>query len=82
MRRCADALQLPYTALSQLLNCDPEDIAIVNSATTGWQRIFLGLPLWLPGSRIITSLAEYGSNYIAYLQVCAVRSRNAPMFEA
>lgn len=68
-RRSQGALDLAYTGLGSLLNCDPGCIAVVNSATTAWQRIFLGLPLWRPGSRIITSLAEYGSNFIAYLQV-------------
>lgn len=62
-------LQQPYTALAQLVNCQPDNIAVVNSATAAWQRVFLGLPLWRPGSRIFTSVAEYGSNYIAYLQV-------------
>jgi hypothetical protein len=66
----AALLEQPYTALAQLLNCDAACIAVVNSATAAWQRIFLGLPLWQPGSRILTSVAEYGSNYIAYLQVC------------
>ena len=56
-----------------MLHCTPANVAIVNSATAAWQRVFLGLPLWQPGSRVITSVAEYGSNYLAYLQVCAAQ---------
>lgn len=63
-------LHRPYTELAALLGCEESSIGIVSSATAAWQRIFLGLPLWLPGSRIYTSVAEYGSNFLAYLQVC------------
>lgn len=65
----ARSLNAPYSAIAQLIHCQKQDIAIVSSATAAWQRIFLGLPLWLPGSLIITSVAEYGSNYLAYLQM-------------
>eukprot|EP00892_Ulva_mutabilis_P000846 jgi/Ulvmu1/10762/UM068_0052.1 len=61
-------LERPYQELADLLGCDPASVGVVNSATAAWQRIFLGLPLWLPGSCIFTSVAEYGSNYLAYLQ--------------
>lgn len=33
------ALEKPYTALAQLLNCEPDEIAIVTSATTAWQQV-------------------------------------------
>jgi selenocysteine lyase/cysteine desulfurase len=66
--REAVLLEAPYAALAALLGCAPRNVAVVNSATAAWQRAFLGLPLWLPGSRIVTSVAEYGSNFLAYLQ--------------
>ena len=76
----AALLQQPYDAAAELLNCSPDSIAIVNSATAAWQRVFLGLPLWRPGACILTSVAEYGSNYLAYLQVrylcCAHHARH------
>ena len=32
-------MQRPYEALAELLNCRPENIAIVTSATVGWQQV-------------------------------------------
>lgn len=62
------ALEKPYTACSKLLQCKPEEIAVVQSATQAWQQIFFGLE-FQKGDVIITSKAEYGSNFIAYLQM-------------
>ncbi|WIA32612.1 hypothetical protein OEZ86_003415 [Tetradesmus obliquus] len=66
-RRLARQLSLPYTALAELLNCSPNEIAIVGSATSAWAQVFHGIP-FKPGDVILTSVAEYGSNYLAFLQ--------------
>jgi len=34
----ADAMEKPYTALAHLLNCHPDEIAIVTSSTTAWYQ--------------------------------------------
>lgn len=66
----SEDLERPYTALASLLNCSPDEIAIVTSATEAWQQVIYGLASnWAPGDRILTSLCEYGSNYIAYLHL-------------
>ncbi|KAH7617438.1 putative cysteine desulfurase [Nannochloris sp. 'desiccata'] len=70
-------LERPYTALASLLNCHPDEISVVTSATEAWQQVIYGLAAattaeknkWRPGDRLLTSLCEYGSNYIAYLQL-------------
>ncbi|GMH34098.1 hypothetical protein BSKO_01932 [Bryopsis sp. KO-2023] len=63
----ADLLERPYSACASLLNCGAEEIAVVQSATQAWQQVFFGIE-FQEGDRLITSTAEYGSNYIAYLQ--------------
>jgi cysteine desulfurase/selenocysteine lyase len=57
-----------YGALAGLVGCAADEIAIVDSATRAWDMVFYGLPLG-HGDRILTSEAEYASNYLAFLQV-------------
>lgn len=64
------ALRRPYTALAALLNCEPHELAVVTSATAAWQQVVYGLAwTWRPGDRVLTCVAEYGSNAIALLQL-------------
>lgn len=63
----SQAMEKSYTALAQLLNCHPDEIAVVTSATAAWYQVFGGLKL-SAGDRILTSVSEYGSNFLAYLQ--------------
>ncbi len=32
-------MEKPYTALAQLLNCHPDEIAITTSSTTSWFQV-------------------------------------------
>ncbi|MDA1100578.1 MAG: aminotransferase class V-fold PLP-dependent enzyme [Proteobacteria bacterium] len=66
----ADALANTYGALSRLLNCRRDEIAVMENATVAWDMAFYGLPL-APGDVVLTAVSEYASNYIAYLQRAA-----------
>ena len=62
------AIERFYGAAAALLGARPEEIAFCSSATRAWDMAFYGFR-FEPGDRILTAVAEYISNYIAYLQV-------------
>lgn len=63
-----DKIARTYDAVAELINADRDEIAIVENATRAWTMAFYGIN-FQDGDRILTSVAEYASNYIAFLQV-------------
>lgn len=57
-----------YDDIGRLIGAGPHQIAITDSATRAWGLAFAGVT-FRPGDRILTSMAEYASNYIAFLQL-------------
>jgi selenocysteine lyase/cysteine desulfurase len=63
-----DKAERVYDTVSRLINCQRDEIAIIENATRAWDMAFYSLPFHAD-DRILTSVAEYASNYIAFLQI-------------
>jgi cysteine desulfurase/selenocysteine lyase len=66
--RVAGELEAVYDSLARLFHCDREEIALQENATRAWEMAFYSLR-FAAGDRIVTTANEYGSNYVAFLQV-------------
>jgi cysteine desulfurase / selenocysteine lyase len=63
----AEAIDRFYGATAELIGAAPEEIAFVSSATRAWDMAFYSFR-FERGDRILTSVADYISNYLAFLQ--------------
>src|SRR5205814_8367382 len=64
------AIEGTYGLAARLVGADASEIAFIENATRAWDMAFYGLS-FAEGDRILTGAHEYGSNYLAYLQVAA-----------
>ena len=62
------AVDATYDSLARLVGGTADQIALFDNSTHAWNAGFYSVPLG-PGDRILTGRDEYGSNYLAYLQV-------------
>jgi cysteine desulfurase / selenocysteine lyase len=61
-----------YRSSARLINCEPEEIALLENATRAWDAAFYSIR-FATGDRIVTGRAEYCSNYMAFLQVARAK---------
>jgi cysteine desulfurase/selenocysteine lyase len=66
LAEAAERLEAVYASVARLLNADPGEIALMESATRAWDAAFTALA-FAPGDRIITARAEYASNMLTLL---------------
>jgi cysteine desulfurase/selenocysteine lyase len=62
-----DAIDRFYGAIAGLIGAKPEEVAFSSSATRAWDMFFYSLR-FERGDRILTSVADYISNYLAFIQ--------------
>jgi cysteine desulfurase/selenocysteine lyase len=57
-----------YSSVAKLINCKETEVALVENATIGWLSAFKSIQ-FKRSDIILTAECEYGSNYLAYLQL-------------
>lgn len=68
-RRSAAGGRDAHDAVAALLNCEPGEIALHESAQAAWARAFYSLQ-FEPSDRIVCFESEYAGNAVAFAQAC------------
>ncbi len=68
----SDRLDAVYASIARLLNAAPDEIALVENATRGWDMAVYAIP-FERSDRVLTTQAEYASNFVALLQIAKWR---------
>jgi len=67
-RKQSNELEKVYPTIANFINADADEIAILENATAAWNMAFFAVN-FQESDRILTSKAEYASNYINYLKI-------------
>lgn len=63
----AERIAAVYGSIARLINCAPDEVALVENATVAWNAAFTAFD-FQAGDRILTGEAEYASNYVNFLK--------------
>ena len=63
-----EKIERVYSSIAKFINSKKEEIAIIENATRAWDMAFYSIPL-KEGNEILTSVSEYASNYLAFMQI-------------
>lgn len=61
-------LEATYRLIAELIHAGEAEIALLENATAAWNMAFYSIN-FSPGDRILTSVSEYASNYLNYLNL-------------
>lgn len=67
-----EKIERGHTAVSALLNCDSQEVALFDSASRAWTSALASIPLQA-GDRVLISPMEYGSCYLTLLHLAKRR---------
>jgi selenocysteine lyase/cysteine desulfurase len=67
-RKQRDSLDDVYPTIADFINASGDEIAILENATAAWNMAFFAID-FEDGDRILTSRAEYASNFLGYLKL-------------
>ena len=66
--RHRQSIEDTYSTIAQFINAEASEIALLENATAAWNMAFFSIG-FDDGDRILTSMAEYASNFINYLKL-------------